>query len=253
MLNLPGRTSKPREYGLSMLLDSGLPLELIKGYLELASDHIDYVKLGWGTAIVTQNLKEKIKLYKDYDIPISLGGTFFELSLVQNKLDEMEEFLKEHEINLLEISDGTIELTLEEKLKYIEKYSKNFKVLSEVGSKDIKTVVAPKKWVNEIKSSLNAGVWKVILEGRESGTAGLYRESHEIRTGLIEEILDEVDVKDLIFEAPQKSQQVWFIKEFGQNVNLGNIAFSDIISLETLRLGLRSDTFLTFFGEDKCF
>jgi phosphosulfolactate synthase len=245
-LNLPSRTQKPRSNGLTMVIDTGLPLNMIKDYLDINSHIIDYVKLGWGTSLVTKNLTKKIKLYKSFNIPISFGGTLFELALIQNKLEEFERFLLDMEIEYVEISDGTIDIKLDQKLKYIEKFSKNFKVLSEVGSKDTKAVVAPKKWVRETKLALEAGAWKVIAEGRESGKAGLYRENSEIRTGLIEELLDDIDIKDLIFEAPQKSQQVWFIKQFGSNVNFGNIAFRDVISLETLRLGLRGDTFKHF-------
>ena len=248
-LNLPYRTKKPREYGLSMILDKGYPLGFIKDYLELCSDFIDYVKLGWGSAVVTKDLGKKIDLYKSYNIPISFGGTLFELFVIQNKIDEFKSFLKDFDISYVEISDGTIEIELDKKLRYIEDFAKDFKVLNEVGSKDTYAVVAPKKWVKECKSALNSGAWKVIAEGRESGKAGLYRKSSEIRTGLIEELLDEIDIKDIIFETPQKTQQVWFVKHFGSNVNLGNIAFSEVLSLETLRLGLRSDTLTTFHKE----
>ena len=248
ILNLPKRSKKPRNNGLTMVLDNGLPINLIKDYLELANKYIDYVKLGWGTGIITLNLEKKIELFEKYNIPISFGGTFFELCVIQNKLDEMISFLKDLGIEYLEISNGTIDISLKEKLKYIEKFSKDFKILSEVGSKDSEAVVAPKKWVNEIKNTLSAGSWKVILEGRESASAGMYRKSGEIRTGLIEEIIEEIDIDNLIFEAPTKNSQVWFIKQFGSNVNLGNIAFKDIIALETLRLGLRGDTLKDFHG-----
>jgi len=241
-LNLPHRPKKTRNFGLTMVIDTGLPAEMVRDYLKSVSEIVDYVKLGWGTSIVTQNLDEKLEVYREFDIPVSFGGTLFEVALIQNKLNDFIAFLKDKGVNYVEISDGTIEMSLEEKLKYIEKFAKDFKVLSEVGSKDTKAVVAPKKWVKETKEALNAGAWKVICEGRESGKAGLYRESSEIRTGLIEELLDEVDINDLIFEAPQKAHQVWFIKNFGSNVNFGNIAFKDVISLETLRLGLRGDT-----------
>ena len=241
-LNLPHRPKKPRNSGLTMVIDTGLPAGMVRDYLKSVSEIVDYVKLGWGTSIVTQNLDEKLNVYREFDIPVSFGGTLFEVALIQNKLDDFIAFLKDKGIRYVEISDGTIEMSLNDKLKYIEKFAKDFKVLSEVGSKDTKAVVAPKKWVKETKAALSAGAWKVIAEGRESGKAGLYRESSEIRTGLIEELLDEVDINDLIFEAPQKAHQVWFIKQFGSNVNFGNIAFKDVISLETLRLGLRGDT-----------
>jgi len=248
ILNLPKRSKKPRNNGLTMVLDNGLPINLIRDYLELANEYIDYVKLGWGTGIITLNLEKKIELFKRYNIPISFGGTFFELCVIQNRLNEMVSFLKNLGIEYLEISNGTIDISLKEKLKYIEKFSKDFKILSEVGSKDSEAVVAPKKWVNEIKNTLTAGSWKIILEGRESASAGMYRKNGEIRTGLIEEIIEEIDIDNLIFEAPTKNSQVWFIKHFGSNVNLGNIAFKDIIALETLRLGLRGDTLKDFHG-----
>jgi len=248
-LNLPRREQKPRKKGLTMVIDTGLPLAQIEDYLELAHPYIDYVKLGWGTALVTPNIEQKIALYKKYALPISFGGTLFELAYLQNRLDEFEIFLEKNKIEYVEISDGTIELELEEKLQLIGHFSKKFKVLSEVGSKDSKAVVAPKKWVKEIQLALEAGAYKVIAEGRESGKAGLYRESSEIRTGLVEELLDDIAQDDIIFEAPQKAQQVWFIKELGSDVNLGNIAFSDLIALETLRLGLRGDTLLHFHGK----
>jgi phosphosulfolactate synthase len=251
MLNLtiPERTLKPRINGLSMIIDTGIPLNSVKGHLEMASNYIDYVKLGWGTAFVTQNLKEKLKLYKEYNIPVSLGGTFFELVYLQNKLPQFKEYLIDLGIKYLEISDGTIDLPLVKKIELIKLFSADFKVLSEVGSKDIAKVVSPKKWVEEIKATIDAGAWKIIAEGRESGQAGLYRNSSEIRTDLIDEIIDEVSIENLIFEAPQKAQQAWFINNFGTNVNLGNIAFNSIIGLETLRLGLRSDTLLNIHGK----
>lgn len=248
-LILPKRDIKPRNKGISMIIDTGIPLNNVRDHLEMASNYVDYVKLGWGTAIVTQNLKEKIDLYKEYSIPISLGGTFFELAYLQNQLPQLSEYLKELGIEYLEISDGTIELSLDKKIELIKFFRDDFKVLSEVGSKDIKKVVSPKKWVEEIKATLDAGSWKIIAEGRESGQAGLYRDSSEIRTGLIDEIIDEIAIKDLIFEAPQKAQQAWFINNFGTDINLGNIAYSSIIGLETLRLGLRSDTLPNIHGK----
>ncbi|WP_457564438.1 phosphosulfolactate synthase [Caminibacter sp.] len=251
-LNLPFRNSKPRNTGLTMVIDTGLPVMMVKDYLNSCSEIVDYVKLGWGTSLVTQNLEEKIALYKEFDVPISFGGTLFEIAYLQNKLDEFKSMLKNYEIKYVEISNGTLNIDLEAKIKLIEEFSKDFKVLSEVGSKDSKAVVAPKKWVKECKEALSAGAWKVIAEGRESGKAGLFRESGEIRTGLIEELLDDIELEKIIFEAPQKPQQVWFIKQFGSNVNLGNIAFKDVIALETLRLGLRGDTLLHFHkGENE--
>jgi len=245
-LKLPYRELKPRDNGITMVMDTGLPLNLIEDYLNMSASLIDYVKIGWGTSIVTNNIKDKIKLYQKYNIPISFGGTLFELAVIQNKVQDYKSFLKDNNIYYVEISNGSIDMGLDDKIKYIEEFSKDFKVLSEVGSKDTQAVVAPKRWVEEIKQTLSAGAWKIIAEGRESGKAGLYRESTEIRTGLLEEILDEINIKDLIFEAPLKSQQVWLIKAYGTNVNIGNISFDNIISLETLRLGVRGDTLLHF-------
>lgn len=249
--NLPYRTVKPRNTGITMVMDTGLPLGLLEDHIKMNADLIDYVKIGWGTSVVTKDLDKKISLYQRYDIPISFGGTFFELALLQNKVEDYKSFLKEHNITYVEISDGSIDMELSEKVEYIKDFSKDFKVLSEVGSKDVQAVVAPKKWVKEIQQTLEAGAWKIITEGRESGKSGLYRESTEIRTGLLEEILDDVDLESLIFEAPLKAQQVWLIKEYGTNVNLGNISFENLISLETIRLGLRGDTLLHFNTGDK--
>lgn len=243
-INVANRTQKPRDSGISMIIDTGIDIHSIKSYLDMASDYIDYVKLGWATSYVTQNLEEKLALYKSYNIPVSLGGTFFEIAYLQKKLPEYKEYLHSLDIAYVEISDGTIELSLSEKIELINFFKDDFKVLSEVGSKDIKKVISPKKWVEEIKATLDAGVWKVIAEGRESGKSGLYRDSSEIRTGLVDEIIDEIEIEKMIFEAPQKEQQAWFINTFGSNINLGNIAFDSVIGLETLRLGLRSDTLM---------
>lgn len=250
LFNLPTRPVKPRETGLTMSLDSGLSIEQVKHNLEINAEYIDYVKLGWGTSIVTPKLREKIEAYNNYGIPVCLGGTFFELAILQHKTEEIIPVLKDLGINLIEISDGSIILDKKDKLAYISRFAKEFKVLSEVGSKDSAAVVAPSKWRKEMQSELDAGSWKVIAEGRESGTAGLYRESNEVRMGLIDEITSEIPHENIIWEAPLKAQQVWFIQQFGTNVNLGNIAPANVLSLETLRLGLRSDTLLQFHGDE---
>ena len=175
---------------------------------------------------------------------VCCGGTLFEIAVCRNKVDDYIAFLKDHGFRLVEISDGVIDMPTADKLGYIERLAKDFQVLSEVGSKDASVVVAPYRWVKQIKEELAAGAWKVITEGRESGTVGLYRESGEIRHGLIEEIEVQIDASNLMFEAPQKAQQVWLIKHFGCNVNLGNIPPHEVISLETIRQGLRADTML---------
>lgn len=245
-ISLPERTFKPRQNGLTMMIDGGLGLRQIKDVLELGETYVDYVKLGWGTALVTPILGQKIDLYRKFGIRVCLGGTFFEVAHVQNKTEEYASFMKDLNIDLVEISDGTIDMEHTEKLRYIEQFAKDFTVLSEYGSKDEGVIKAPHYWVKHMQAELDAGSWKVIGEGRESGTAGMYRGSSELRTGLVDEIVDHLDTDQIIWEAPQKAQQAWFIKKFGTNVNLGNIAAKDVIPLETLRLGLRSDTLRDF-------
>jgi len=245
-LKLPERSSKPRERGVTMIIDSGYGLGQIKDFLDAGHTYADYVKLGWGTSVVTLNLVEKVKLYKDYGLDVCLGGTLFEVAYSQGKFDEFITFGKNLGVDMLEISDGTIEMDQESKLRCIEKVASEMKVISEYGSKDSSTVRAPHYWVTGMQKELEAGAWKVIAEGRESGTSGLYRQTEELRTGLVEEISDAIPVDKVLWEAPKKGQQVWFINMFGNNVNLGNIALKDIIPLETLRLGLRGDTLLKY-------
>jgi phosphosulfolactate synthase len=245
-LKVPERTKKIRDKGITHIIDKGLGRYAVLDLIETAKEYIDIVKFGWGTGPITPYLEDKIRLYQENGMPVCIGGTFFEYSYVNGLLDKYTGWLEENGIDLIEISDGTIPFKLKEKLTFVEQYAKKFKVLSEVGSKDVNQVVAPYKWVTEIKQTLRAGAWKIITEGRESGTAGVYRGTGEIRTGLIEEILQDVPVDKFIFEAPLKNQQTWFIQQFGTNVNLGNIAATDVIPLETLRLGLRSDTFTKF-------
>jgi len=245
-LTLPERTPKPRESGLTHVLDKGLSLEQARQFLDVSSQYVDIVKLGWGTAVVTPNVKEKIALYQSYDIPVSFGGTFFEVCLRQGKYDEFLALVDECEMTCVEVSDGTIDMDEEDKLGIIRDLSKRYKVLSEVGSKDDAVVITPSKWVELIGRELEAGAWKVITEGRESGTVGIYRPSGDVKDGLLEEIKETFDTSQLLFEAPVKKQQAWFIKYFGTNANLGNIPPEEVISVETLRLGVRGDTLLTF-------
>ncbi len=245
-LTLPERTPKPRESGLTHVLDKGLSLEQARQFLDVSSQYVDIVKLGWGTAVVTPNVKEKIALYQSYDIPVCFGGTFFEVCLRQGKYDEFLALVDECEMTCVEISDGTIDMDEEDKLAIIRDLSKRYKVLSEVGSKDDAVVITPSKWVELIGRELEAGAWKVITEGRESGTVGIYRPSGDVKDGLLEEIKETFDTSQLLFEAPVKKQQAWFIKYFGTNVNLGNIPPEEVISVETLRIGVRGDTLLTF-------
>jgi len=244
----PSRTHKPRECGLTHVLDKGMSVADVEGLLEVAAPYVDIIKFGWGTSVVVENLETKIDLCQRRGVVICCGGSLFELALQRGKVDEYIAYLKDHGIGLIEISDGVIELPAEEKLRYIGRLASDFKVLSEVGSKDETVVVAPYRWVKQIKEELEAGAWKVITEGRESGTVGLYRGSGEIRTGLIEEIEIQIDTSRLLFEAPQKAQQVWLIKHFGPNVNLGNIPPTEVVALETMRQGLRADTMLGRHG-----
>ena len=229
-----------RDGGLTHVLDKGLGPRGWEDVLETAGDFIDIVKLGWGTSYVTRNLRRKLDVLREK--PIVIGGTFFEAVVARDKVDEYKAWLGELGLTHVEISDGTIEIPRERKLELIAEFARDFTVLSEVGSKDSEVVFAPYEWVQWIKEELQAGAWKVVTEAREGGTAGIFRPDGEMRTGLIAEIEHEVDFHDLIWEAPTKASQAWFVKHFGPNVNLGNIPPDEVIPLETLRLGLRGDT-----------
>jgi phosphosulfolactate synthase len=226
--------------GLTHVIDKGLGPRAWEDVLETCGDYISIVKLGWGTAYITPNLQRKLEVLRGK--PVVIGGTFFEAVLAQDKLDEYKRWLGELGLTHVEISDGVIDLPRERKLELIADFARDFIVLSEVGSKDAEVVYAPYQWVGWIKEELGAGAWKVITEGREGGTAGIYRPTGEMRTGLVDEIVHEIDPGDLIFEAPTKGSQAWFVKHFGPSVNLGNIPPEEVIPLETLRLGLRADT-----------
>jgi len=245
-LKLPHRTAKPRESGITHVLDKGSSLQQVRDLLEVAGDCVDIVKLGWGTAVVTPNLREKVELYQGNGIPVCFGGTFFEVCLRQNKLEEYLGTVRELGMDLVEVSDGTVAMDEDDKVALLKRLSKEFRVLSEVGSKDAEVVIAPYKWVDSIRRELDAGAWKVITEGRESGTVGIYQAGGDVKEGLLDEIVQAVSAERLLFEAPVKSQQTWFIKQFGANVNLGNIPPDEVVSVETLRLGVRGDTLLTF-------
>ena len=245
-LTLPERSPKPRTTGITHVLDKGLGPGQVQDLLAVAADGIDIVKLGWGTAAVTNDLPAKIAAYQERNVPVCLGGTLLEVVLKQGKLEEYVRWVKGLGIDHVEVSDGTIALDHDDKIAVIKRLTKDFTVLSEVGSKSEDIIFAPKRWVEMILKELDAGAWKVITEGRESGTVGVYHADGAVKEGLIEEIRDAVDPGQLVFEAPGKKQQVWFIKHFGSNVNLGNIAPEEVISVETLRLGLRGDTLLHF-------
>jgi phosphosulfolactate synthase len=241
-LDLPARSRKPRQEGLTHVIDKGMTLRDVEGLFETAADFVDIVKLGWGTSYVTRNLEEKIALYRSFETPVVCGGTLFEAVFARGKLDEFKVWLKEYRFSHVEISDGTIEVPRDRKLELIAEFARDFVVLSEVGSKDAEVNIAPYLWVQWMREELDAGAWKVIAEGREGGTAGIYRPTGELRTGLVDEIEHSLSFHDLIWEAPTKSSQAWFVRHFGPEVNLGNIPPDEVIALETLRLGLRADT-----------
>ncbi|HEU6446119.1 MAG TPA: phosphosulfolactate synthase [Gaiellaceae bacterium] len=241
-LDVPARSPKPRRSGLTHVIDKGLNLREIEGMFDTGGDYVDIVKLGWGTSYVTNNLEKKIALYRSFDTPVVCGGTLFEAVYARDKLDEYKSWLTEQRFSHVEISDGAVDIPRERKLELIDEFARDFTVLSEVGSKDAEVNFAPYLWVEWIKEELEAGSWKVITEAREGGTAGIFRPTGEMRTGLIDEIAHDIDIHDLIFEAPTKAAQAWFVKHFGPEVNLGNIPPEEVIPLETLRLGLRADT-----------
>jgi phosphosulfolactate synthase len=242
-LDIPERSRKPRERGLTHVLDRGLSLAEVDGLMEVAGAYVDIAKLGWGTALVSANLKPKLERYAAHDVPVVLGGTLTELTVRQGRVEGLIAWLRELGLRHVEVSDGTLALEPEVKAHLIRTLAgAGFTVLAEVGSKDAAYIMAPYVWVEQIERDLRAGAWKVIAEARESGTAGIYRADGEVRSGLIDEIAHAVDSERLIFEAPRKEQQVWLLDFFGSECNLGNIAPGDVLSLETLRLGLRSDT-----------
>ncbi|HEY5691297.1 MAG TPA: phosphosulfolactate synthase [Cyclobacteriaceae bacterium] len=249
--NLPERTTKPRQVGYTMAMDKGLSVREVEDFMNIASDHIDIVKLGWATSYVTPVLKEKLKIYKDAGIPTYFGGTLFEAFIIRDQFDDYRKVLDKYGMSFAEVSDGSIDLDHDKKLDYIAKLSDQVTVLSEVGSKDAEKIIPPYQWIELMQKELDAGAWKVIGEARESGNVGLFRATGEVRSGLVQEILTKIPFEKIIWEAPQKAQQVWFIKLLGANVNLGNISPNEVIPLETIRLGLRGDTFLHFLGLEK--
>jgi phosphosulfolactate synthase len=215
----------------------------VEDFIEVAGSHTDIVKLGWATSFVTPNLEKKLEIYREAGIPVYFGGTLFEAFIVRNQFDDYCRILDKYKMEYAEVSDGSIEIEHDVKCEYIRKLKKQVTVISEVGSKDVQKIFAPYKWIKLMTAEIEAGSWKVIAEARESGNVGIYRDSGEVRQGLVDEILTQIPAETIIWEAPQKAQQVWFIKLIGANVNLGNIAPAEVIPLETLRLGIRSDTF----------
>jgi phosphosulfolactate synthase len=249
--NIPDRPLKPREKGITMVMDKGLSLRQVEDFLEVSGTHTDIVKLGWSTSYVTPNLKEKLKIYRDAGIPVYFGGTLFEAFVIRDQFDDYRRVLDQYGMEYAEVSDGSIEIVHEEKLEFIRQLSSQVTVISEVGSKDATKIFAPYKWIQLMKAEIEAGSWKVIAEAREGGNVGIYRDSGEVRQGLVDEILTQIPEETIIWEAPQKAQQVWFIELIGTNVNLGNIAPAEVIPLETIRLGLRGDTFHHFLNLKK--
>lgn len=244
--NIPERTPKPRDSGFTMAMDKGLSIREAEDFVSVAGPYTDIVKLGWATSYVTAGLEEKLKVYENAGIPVYFGGTLFEAFIVRGQFDDYRRIIDKFNLKYAEVSDGSIELNHDVKCEYIKKLATQVTVLSEVGSKDDTKIIPPYKWIELMQKELDAGAWKVIGEAREGGNVGLFRSTGEVRSGLVEEILTKIPFEKIIWEAPQKSQQVWFIKLLGTNVNLGNIAPNEIIPLETIRLGLRGDTFHDF-------
>ncbi|MBC6400808.1 MAG: phosphosulfolactate synthase [Ekhidna sp.] len=249
LTQIPHRAEKPRSTGYTMVMDKGLSLREVEDLIETSGPYIDIVKLGWGTSYLTQKLNEKLALYKEAGIPCYLGGTLFEAFIVRDQFEDYQKILDKFDLEYVEVSDGSIELDHDKKCEFISILSQQMTVLSEVGSKDAAKIIPPYKWIEQMQTELDAGAWKVIGEARESGNVGLFRDSGEVRQGLVEEILTKIPSEKILWEAPQKAQQVWFIKLCGTNVNLGNIAPNEVIPLETIRLGLRGDTFGYFLDK----
>ena len=248
--SVPKRSEKPREEGLTMVMDKGLSLRQTEDFLSMNEHLVDLVKLGFGTSVISKNLQEKIDLYKQAGIKTYFGGTLFEAFTIRGQFQDYVDVLEKYGLEYVEVSDGSMHMEHEKKCEYISKLAEKYTVLSEVGSKDADVIIPPYKWIKLMKAEFEAGSWKVIAEARESGTVGIFRGSGEIRSGLIDEILTEIPADSILWEAPQKVQQVWFIKLLGSNVNLGNIAPEEVIPLETLRLGLRGDTFDQFLNQE---
>lgn len=252
LTQIPERTKSPRKNGLTMVMDKGMGMGMVKDFLSVAAPYVDLVKLGFGTAYVSDHLKEKLEAYREMSIPVYLGGTMFEACLARQQVDDYIDALKEYNINYVEVSDGSLNIDHSLKCKYIEKMAKEgLTVLSEVGSKDATHIMPPYKWIEQMSSELNAGSSYVIAEARESGNIGIYRGSGEVREGLVQEILTKIPAEKILWEAPKKAQQVYFIDLLGCNANLGNIAPSELIPLEAMRIGLRGDTFNFFLDKNE--
>jgi phosphosulfolactate synthase len=243
LTQIPERTKQPRQNGLTMVMDKGLSLRDAENFISVGGPHTDIIKLGFGTSFVTPNLRAKIELYQQHHIPVYFGGTLFEAFVIRNQFDDYIAMCNDYKIDVIEVSDGSIEIPHSEKCGYIEKIAKFAKVFSEVGSKDAAHIIPPYKWIELMTAELSAGASYVIAEAREAGNVGIYRGSGEVREGLVQEILTKIPAEKILWEAPQKEQQLYFLELIGCNVNLGNIAPSEIIPLEAMRIGLRGDTF----------
>jgi phosphosulfolactate synthase len=248
-LDLPRRPLKPRSRGITHVIDPGLTAHAAEGLMESVEPFVDLVRLGWGSAYMTRELRRKLDVYRAHGVPPMLGGTMTELAWLQGKLDELRRWLDELGIEHVEVSSGVVPMPSEEKAELIATLARDRTVYAEVGEKDPRALMAPYRWVALIREALEAGAAQVVCEGRADGSAGVFRPDGEVRTGLIDEVVHEIDIQRLIFEAPQRHQQIWFIERYGPDVNLGNIDPHDVISLETLRVGLRADTLLKFHGE----
>ncbi len=248
---MPERNNKPRNHGITMVMDKGLSIEETKNFLSIAESYVDVVKLGFGTSYVTPNLDKKLKVYRDAGIPIYFGGTLFEAFLIRGQLEDYIRICTEYGVGYMEVSDGSVDIDHKEKCKLIERLTQYGTVLSEVGSKDAAHIIPPYKWIELMQAELNAGARYVIAEAREAGNVGIYRGTGEVREGLVQEILTKIPSEKILWEAPQKSQQLYFIELIGTNVNLGNIAPNEMIALEAMRIGLRGDTFDLFLDKNK--
>ena len=248
---IPDRLKKPRKAGLTMIMDKGLSVNEAQNFLSVSHPHVDIIKLGFGTSFVTPNLKDKLEIYRSYNIPVYFGGTLFEAFLIRNQFDDYLKVCDEYGIKYMEVSDGSITIPHSEKCGYIEKLTKYGTVLSEVGSKDAAHIIPPYKWIELMRAELSAGSTYVIAEAREAGNVGIYRGTGEVREGLVQEILTQIPGEKIVWEAPQKAQQLYFIELLGCNVNLGNIAPNEVLPLEAMRIGLRGDTFHLYLDKNE--
>ncbi len=248
--HIPSRAAAPRETGLTMMMDKGLSWRQTENFIDSSAHLTDLVKFGFGTSFVTKDLEKKLALYKEAGIKTYFGGTLFEAFIARGMFDDYRKLMDKFNMETCEVSDGSIELPQDKKCEYISELAKDYTVLSEVGSKEEGIFISPSKWISMMQTELAAGSWKVIAEARESGNVGIYRPNGTAHVSLVNKIIAQVNVENILWEAPKKAQQVWFIKQFGANVNLGNIAHNEVIPLECLRLGLRGDTFFDYLPDE---